>query len=157
MYDEHLILSLAIYNALPGFDSVFHQTGKKVQVVSWGFLYGMLLEWIDPKQMHLYQAEAPRVMASAYAYDLVVMQISTGNSDRQIGYLPSVHFQVSNYTQTRSLQSNLEKNALEDQSTSLCMIIHGAKLPVKLYDVMGGILRNTTTLTLSSLSTLEWK
>jgi Ca2+/H+ antiporter len=47
----------------------------------WIALYDMLLEWIDPEQMHLHQAEAPtptsmrtpRAMVSVYADNLVTL------------------------------------------------------------------------------------
>jgi hypothetical protein len=55
--------------------------GESASSFMWGALYNMLLEWIDPEQMHLYQAEAPtptsmltpRAMANVYADDLATL------------------------------------------------------------------------------------
>jgi hypothetical protein len=55
--------------------------GESASSLMWVALYGILLEWIDPEQMHLYQAEAPtptsmrtpRAMANAYADDLATL------------------------------------------------------------------------------------
>jgi hypothetical protein len=70
----------------------------------------------------------------------VGIQLSTGSSNRQIGYLPS--------SQTRSLQLNLERNALEDWGTSLCMIIHETTLPAKSNDVIKGNLKECSDINL---------
>jgi hypothetical protein len=80
------------------------EQGETAGSLMWVALYAMLLELLDLEQIHLHQAEVPtptsmrtpRAMANAYADDLTTLtccqQISTGSSERQIGYLPSVHF-----------------------------------------------------------------